>query len=140
MSSKSYEGSCHCGRLKYRVNTDFSNGTYKCNCRYCAKVRNWGCIVKPPDFAWLSDTKSPQSTLGIYQINPGSKNFYYFCSHCGVRLATSGYIEEIGGDYVSFSVATLDNVSAEELAALPVTPMDGRNDNWFNHPAVHSHL
>ena len=37
-------------------------------------------------------------------------------------------------------LAALDDVSPEQLAALPVRFMDGRHDNWFEPPAVTSYL
>lgn len=136
MMQKKHQGSCHCGKMKFEVDADLSKGTYRCNCSYCRKARNWGFIVKPDAFKWTTS----EAGLGIYQITPGSKNYYYFCKHCGIRLSTKGYIEEIGGDYLSFSIATLDNVAAAELEVLPVQPMDGANNNWYAAPEHWRHL
>lgn len=136
MSLKKYSGSCHCKSVCYEVEADLEKGTYKCNCTYCFKVRNWGCIVKPTAFRWLSG----RDVVSDYQIIEGSKNHYYFCRKCGVRICTVGYIEEIGGDYLSFAISTLDNISDELRASLPVQPMDGFNNNWFAAPAIYKHL
>ena len=47
---------------------------------------------------------------------------------------------EIGGDYVSVALATLDDLPPDELAAAPVTFMNGRDDDWFHAPPFTGHL
>ena len=136
MAIKKYQGSCHCKKVKFEVETDLQNGTYKCNCSYCAKVRSWGHITKPEFFTWTSGL----SEVSVYQITPGTSNEYYFCKHCGVRLGTKGFIEEIGGDYFSVTISTLDNITPTELAELEVKCMDGATNNWHEVPAVTKHL
>jgi hypothetical protein len=54
--------------------------------------------------------------------------------------AQLGDIPEIGGPFVSVSVAALDDLLPEELVAAPVRLMDGRHDNWFNPPPETRHL
>jgi hypothetical protein len=49
-------------------------------------------------------------------------------------------VEEIGGDFVSISLAALDDVDPTTIAEAPVRYMDGRNNNWFNPPAETRHL
>lgn len=93
-------------------------------------------MTKPEFFKWTLG----QSDVATYQIKPGTPNEYYFCKHCGVRLGTKGFIEEIGGDYFSVSVATLDNITAEELSNLEVQCMDGAHNDWYRVPTFHRHL
>ncbi|HEY5955918.1 MAG TPA: GFA family protein, partial [Polyangiaceae bacterium] len=77
--------------------------------------------------------------LSDYQF--GTKSAHHlFCTNCGVRPFGRGYIEQIGGDYVSVQVAALDNVAPEELLASPVRYADGRNNAWWNTPAETRHL
>ena len=45
-----------------------------------------------------------------------------------------GYVEQIGGHYVSINLAALDNASDEELSTAPVQFMNGRDNDWFNAP------
>jgi hypothetical protein len=51
-----------------------------------------------------------------------------------------GYVEQIGGDFVSINLGALDNASDEELATVPVQFMNGRDNDWFNAPPVSRHL
>ena len=48
--------------------------------------------------------------------------------------------EQLGGAFVSIQVACLDDVPDEVLVAAPILYQDGRNDAWWQVPAVHKHL
>ena len=47
---------------------------------------------------------------------------------------------EIGGDYVSIKLASLDDVPDADLAELPVTYANGRDNAWWNEPTEKRHL
>ena len=135
MARKTYHGSCHCGAVKFEADLDIAAGTGKCNCSICAKKRMWGIGIKPEQFRLVAG----EDDLGDYQF--GSKQGHHrFCRTCGVSLFGHGYVEQIGGEYVSVQVAALDDLDLSELAAAPVQYMDGRNDNWWNPPAETRHL
>ncbi|XDD50505.1 GFA family protein [Leptospira sp. WS92.C1] len=135
MSVKKYNGSCHCKKVTYEVDLDLSAGTSKCNCSFCSKVRNWSAIVKPNAFRLLSG----ENDLGSYQFGTKSAK-HRFCKHCGIRTFTNGYIKEIGGDFVSVSLSTLDTVEVSELIEAPVWYADGLHNNWRSQPAEIRHL
>jgi len=64
-----------------------------------------------------------------------------FCRECGV--IPYGWVDAAewnDGEYVSVNVACLDDLDPAELAAAPVSYMDGRHDNWWNPPAETRHL
>lgn len=131
---KRYHGQCHCGKVHYQADIDLSAGTFRCNCTFCSKVRNWTSIIKPEQFQLLKGEES----LSTYQFADGVMS-HRFCSHCGVRTFTQGCIEALGGSVVGVCLATLD-ATPEELAAAPVRYVDGLQEKWLEPPAVVSHL
>ena len=136
MAKKTYQGSCHCGRVKFQVALDIAAGTGKCNCTNCWKKRMWTARATPEDFRSISG----EEELSGYK--PGqSKGHTGFCKHCGV--VPYGWVpatEWNPTEYVSISVNALDDLDPAELAAAPVTYFDGRADNWWNAPAETRHL
>ena len=57
-----------------------------------------------------------------------------FCKTCGIRMFASGEAEFMGGKFYALSVASLDNVDQEELAAAPMRFVDGRHDRFDQAP------
>lgn len=132
---KTYKGSCHCGKVRFEADIDLASGTGRCNCSICTKRREWCALVKPEAFRLISG----KDALSDYQFGTMSGH-HRFCSHCGCAPFGDGYVEEIGGAFVSISVACLDDVDPSELAEVPIRYTDGRNDNWFEPPKETRHL
>jgi hypothetical protein len=65
---------------------------------------------------------------------------HLFCKHCGVRSFERGYVEQIGGDYVSVNVMALDDADLDEIVEAPVRYANGRDDAWWAPPAETRHL
>lgn len=59
---------------------------------------------------------------------------------CGVRPFARGYLEVLGGDFVSINLACLDEVPDELLAGLPIRYANGRGNDWRHPPAFTRHL
>jgi hypothetical protein len=135
MAVETYQGSCHCGDVKFEADLDLEAGTNKCNCSMCAKSRLWAIVIKPEAFRLLT----PPSALSDYVFGYNSIH-HKFCKRCGVRPFDDGHVKGLGGDFVGVNIACLDGVSDEALAALPVVFVNGRNDDWEHVPSVTSHL
>ena len=132
---KTYHGSCHCGAVRLEADLDLSQGTGRCNCSFCTKARWWGVNIKPDAFRLLAG----ESDLLDYQFNTKSAH-HLFCRHCGVRAFGRGYIEQIGGHYVSINLACLDDMQPSELAEAPVKFSNGRDNDWWHEPSEVRHL
>lgn len=135
MAEKTYHGSCHCGAVKIKANIDLAKGSGRCNCTYCRKVRNWSVLIKPEAFELVSG----EHNLSDYQFGT-LRGQHLFCKSCGCRPFGKGFVEEIGGDYVSIALSCLEDIEVEELIAAPITYFDGLNDNWCNKPVEVRHL
>jgi hypothetical protein len=132
---KTYHGSCHCGKVKIKVQFDLAKGTGKCNCSICRKTRLWCVTIKPTAFTLIAG----ENDLSDYLFNTHSTH-NLFCKHCGVRTFIRGYLEEMGGDFYSIHLSCLDDIDTKELAEAPVRVSDGLHDNWQHSPAETDYL
>ena len=135
MPIKTYSGSCHCGAVHYEADIDLSQGTVRCNCSICTKARAWFAFVGAPQFRLLSG----ENSLSDYRWTPPGKPApfltYRFCKTCGIRVAATGELESMGGQFFALAIATLDDVDADELAAAPMRFIDNRHDHIDRAPA-----
>lgn len=136
MAIKTYQGSCHCKRVTFEADIDFSQGTTKCNCTSCWKKRWWSVSVKPNAFRPGEGAEE----LSGYRSGQ-DRGHAGFCKHCGVfPYAWIEAADWNDGEYVSLNVAALDNLEPAELTEAPVRYTDGRADNWWSPPAETRHL
>ena len=112
---KTYDGGCHCGRVRYRVVADLS-GVTLCNCSVCAKKGFLHLIVPRDHFELLSGSDD----LSTYEFNTKTAK-HHFCRHCGIH---SFYVPRSDPDKIDVNVRCLENV---DVAALVPTLFDGRN-------------
>jgi hypothetical protein len=117
-----HKGSCHCGAVRYEVEVD-ATAASRCNCTICTKVCQTGALVKPSAF---------RLTAGADQLTPyvwgGKISTRYFCKTCGIHVYGAGHLPQLGGDFVSVNLNTLDDI---DVGTTTVMYFDGRHDNWM---------
>lgn len=118
---QTYQGSCHCGAIRFEADIDLSKGTIRCNCRICTKTAWWGFLARPESFRLLSGREN----LLVLNANPYVDRVV--CKTCGIRPFGHGNLPELGGEYYSINVRCLDDV---DLSGVPIRYLDGRNDTW----------
>jgi hypothetical protein len=121
-ASVRHQGGCHCGAVRFEVALDVARNAMRCNCSICTKMAQTGSIVKPAAFRLLGGDQA----LGTYEWASRTSQ-RYFCKHCGIHCFGRGYLEQVGGDYVSVNWSCLDDV---DPSAVSVVYWDGRHDNW----------
>ena len=135
MSLKTYHGGCHCGAVRFVCDIDLAAGTGRCNCSFCTKNRTWNVIIKPDAFRLIAG----EDAVSDYQFGTNAGH-HLFCRHCGIRSFERGYLEVIGGDYISVTVTCLDDATVDDLMSGPVSFANGRDNAWWNAPADIRHL
>jgi hypothetical protein len=131
---KTYQGSCHCGAVRFEAELDLSQSSYRCNCSICRRTRFWPAVARDGGLRVLAG----EAELTKYLFNTG-RGEHYFCRHCGVRPFGIGTDTPIGRMY-GVNLGCLTEVTDEELSRVPVTCVDGLADRWQQAPAFFSHL
>jgi hypothetical protein len=114
--SKTYSGSCHCGKVRFEV-TAAVTGASACNCSICGR-RGWLMTsVEPEAFKLLSG----EGAQTDYQF--GRKTMHHlFCSTCGVSSYGSYAVD--GKEKVIVNLRCLDGIDVD---VLEVQKYDGKN-------------
>lgn len=129
-----YQGSCHCGAVRFEAELDLTQSSFRCNCSICRRTRFWPAVAKEGQFRLVSG----EDMLTEYLFNT-RKNQHFFCKVCGVRPFGVGNDTPIGKMY-GVNIGCLEGVSEEELSQLPITYVDGINDNWGQEPEHCAHI
>jgi hypothetical protein len=130
---KTYQGSCHCGAIRFEADLDLTQPSFRCNCSICRRTRFWAAVARAEAFRLVAG--EPELTMYLFHTR---KNQHYFCRHCGVRPFGIGTETPIG-KMVGVNIGCLEGVSEEELSRIPITAVDGMNDR-HGAPDHFSHL
>ena len=112
---KTMQGSCHCGRVRFRVTADLDRVTY-CNCSMCSKKGFLHLIVPPEQFELLSG----RDNLTTYEFNTRTAK-HTFCKTCGIHAF---YVPRSDPDKIDVNVRCIDDI---DVSALTIKMFDGKN-------------
>jgi hypothetical protein len=114
---RTYEGGCHCGRVRFAATGDLTQAL-QCNCSICAKRGALWAFVTAPQFRLLKGNDA----LTDYQF--GQKRIHHlFCATCGVGSFSRGQAPD-GEDTFAVNVRCLDDV---DVAGLTLRHFDGKS-------------
>jgi hypothetical protein len=113
--AETYEGGCHCGRVRFRVTGDLSR-VVDCNCSMCTKKGMLHWIVPPEAFEVIAGREE----LTTYRFNSGVAR-HTFCRHCGIHPF---YVPRSDPDKIDVNVRCLEGV---DLSTLQPEKFDGIN-------------
>ena len=114
---RTYRGSCHCGNVRYEVETDLGQ-VISCNCSICSRTGALLAFTPMAKFKLLSG----QDSLTEYRFNKHVIG-HLFCKTCGIRPFATGKMPN-GDEMRAVNVRCLEDV---DLDALPLTKFDGKS-------------
>jgi hypothetical protein len=112
---ETYEGGCHCERVRFRVRVDL-DAVSDCNCSMCTKKGILHLIVPPERFELIRGREE----LSTYAFNTGTAK-HTFCRHCGIHPF---YVPRSDPDKIDVNARCLDGV---DLSRLRPRAFDGKN-------------
>ena len=95
-----YQGSCHCGAVKFEIETDFPELT-TCDCSICRRKNALMVKVPEADFKLLAG----EEFLTLYQFHTRTAK-HYFCKVCGIYPF---HRKRVTPDFFGINVFCLEN-------------------------------
>jgi hypothetical protein len=114
---QSYQGGCHCGRVRYEVKMDLAGPVLACNCSMCGKVGSLLSFVPASQFT----LRSGEDALTDYQFNKHVIH-HVFCKVCGIKSFARAAKD--GQPMVAINTRCLDGV---DVGTLKVQNFDGKS-------------
>lgn len=106
----SYQGGCHCGAVRYRVELQDLTTVLSCNCSICSKKGYMLTFAPAEAFTLLQGADS----LSDYQFNKRHIH-HLFCKQCGIGSFSRGAGPD-GKEMIAINVRCLDDVDPTQLA------------------------
>jgi len=123
-----YQGSCHCGAVRFEVEAPEHLEAEDCNCSICAKTGFLHLIVPMSKFRLIDGADK----LSTYTFNTGVAK-HKFCRICGIKPF---YIPRSNPDGIDVNVRCLDT----RPASVTIVAFDGRNWEQNAHRLAHKSL
>ncbi|SCW48108.1 Uncharacterized conserved protein [Sphingobium faniae] len=112
----SYEGSCHCGAVTFRVDTEPPTEAMSCNCSHCRRKGFLLTFVPAAQFTLNGGAEQ----LTDYQFYK-HRITHRFCRTCGAQPFAEGK----GADGSAMQAVNLRCVPGIDLDALTIKKVDG---------------
>ncbi len=122
-----HNGGCHCGQVRFEVESPADIEVNECNCSICCLTGYLHLIVRKDNFKLVSG----QDELSTYQFNTDVAK-HFFCANCGIK---SFYIPRSNPDGYSVNARCLD---PETVTSMTIDTFDGRN--WEKYADTLRHL
>ena len=115
---RTYEGGCHCGRVRFRIEVDLEKTAIgECNCSICTKK----AILHLPVAQERLELLSGADEMTTYTFGTGAAQ-HTFCRHCGIHAF---YVPRSDPDKISVNARCLEGI--DPVALKPTSFFDGRN-------------
>ena len=111
-----HSGSCHCGAVRFEVESPAIIEATRCNCSICDMCGFLHLFVSHKNFRLLQG----KDALTTYTFNTRAAQ-HTFCKHCGVK---SFYVPRSHPDGLSINVNCLKRATIESIEE---SPFDGQN-------------
>ena len=111
-----FEGSCHCGAVKFTVEGDIPIEAIDCNCSHCRRIGALWSFQPAEKFT----LDKGESALTTYTFNT-HKLKHRFCKTCGVQ----GFAEGTDKDGNDTRAINLRAVPKADLEKLKINKYDG---------------
>jgi len=121
-----YEGGCHCGRVRFAVESEMKSAT-QCNCSVCTKKGGINHRVAPERLHLLRG----DDALGLYQFGTHTAKHWH-CKHCGIHVYSN---PRRAPDQFAVNLRCLDDYY-RIIATLEITQFDGQHWEEANAAAV----
>jgi hypothetical protein len=112
-----YEGSCHCGAVRFDIEADLRNAT-QCNCSICTKKGAINHRVAAPRLRIVQGNEA----LALYQFGTRTAKHWY-CRHCGIHVFSN---PRRAPDQYAINLRCLDDFY-RILPNITIKPFDGQH-------------
>lgn len=113
-----YQGSCHCGAVRFSYEGEPIEKGLRCTCSMCARKGAMMTSEMIPSEMFTVD--ADEGALGLYQFGIKTAK-HYFCKHCGI------YTFHETARKIGHFRANIGCVDGVDVFALEADVFDGKN-------------
>lgn len=116
--STDYQGSCHCGAIKFSYSGEEITAGLRCTCSICSRK---GAMMSPEAIPpGVLQVDANDEDLGLYQFDSGIAK-HYFCRRCGIY--THNEMLRFPGHF-RVNIGCIEGLDTSDFE---VTVFDGKN-------------